>query len=100
MIQLFKEGTSHVVNGITCESVIVNEFGFEPLLEKGYVLDPKELYKDRKEAQQVKKPAEKEVAEIATSKVTTAKPKASSVNLRASGSSKTTAKSGNSATNK
>jgi hypothetical protein len=46
MIELFKAGTSHIVNGITCQKMIVNEFGFEHYLDDGWVFDPKDLYKE------------------------------------------------------
>ena len=100
MIELFKEGTSRNYNGITCDSMIVNEFGFEPLLKQGWVLDPKELYKDEGETQKVEKPIEKEVTKTATSKVTTAGPKVPNTSLRVSASSKATPKSGNIVTKK
>jgi len=53
MIVLFHEGTSHVHNGITCKVKIVDEFGFEPFLKQGWVLNPKDLYKEdaKKEAE-------------------------------------------------
>ena len=57
MIELFKAGTSHIVNGITCERQIVNEFGFEHLLDNGWHLDPKDCYPEPK-------------VEVADSKVT------------------------------
>lgn len=44
MIEVFRPGTSHIVNGITCERATVNEFGFEPLLENGWFLTPEECY--------------------------------------------------------
>jgi hypothetical protein len=44
MIEVFKPGTSHIVNGITCERDTVNEFGFEHLLETGWFLTPEECY--------------------------------------------------------
>ena len=46
MIELFHEGTSHVYNNITCEKIVVSEFGFEHYLKEGWVLDPKDLYSD------------------------------------------------------
>jgi len=51
MIVLFKEGTSHVYKGITCQVKLVDEFGYEPFLNQGWVLNPKELYKEEKEAE-------------------------------------------------
>jgi len=57
MIEVFRKGTSHVVNGITCEKQIVNEFGFEHLLDNGWHLDPKDVYPEVK-------------VEVAESKVT------------------------------
>lgn len=50
MIELFRKGTSHHVHGVTCEKIKVNEFGFEPMLEDGWVLDPKELVKEKPKA--------------------------------------------------
>ena len=44
MIEVFKPGSSHVVNGITCQRDTVNEFGFEHLLEEGWFLTPEECY--------------------------------------------------------
>ena len=61
MIELFKAGTSHVVNGITCDKMTVNEFGFEHLLETGWFLTPEECYPKEKE----------ETPKAADSKVTT-----------------------------
>ena len=46
MIQLFKAGTSHVINGITCEMITVDEFGFEVYLDKGYCFKPSECYRE------------------------------------------------------
>ncbi len=48
MIQIFREGTSHTYKNITCEYKLVNEFGFESYLENGWVLNPKDLYKEVK----------------------------------------------------
>ena len=50
MIELFKEGTSGVHNGVTCDKMVVSEFGFEHYLEEGYVFDPKELYHKKEES--------------------------------------------------
>jgi len=44
MIELFRAGTSHVINGITCEKQTVNEFGFEHYLEEGWFFTPEECY--------------------------------------------------------
>jgi len=49
MIQLFHAGTSHVINGVTCESMLVNEFGFEHYLDEGWFLTPQECYAEEKE---------------------------------------------------
>lgn len=49
MIELFKEGTSGVHHGVTCDKMVVNEFGFEHYLDEGYVFDPKELYQNKEE---------------------------------------------------
>ena len=46
MIELFRKGTSHVVNGINCERQTVNEFGFEHYLEEEWYLTPEECYKE------------------------------------------------------
>ena len=64
MIVLFHEGTSHVYNGITCKVKLVDEFGFEPFLKQGWVLNPKDLYKNEGEA---KKEAEKPATPKASS---------------------------------
>lgn len=76
MIVLFKEGTSHVYNGITCQYLLVDEFSYEPFLKQGWKLNVKDLYKDEgetpkedKKEKDPKKPKEKE-EETATSKVT------------------------------
>jgi hypothetical protein len=61
MIEVFRPGTSHLVNGITCERDTVNEFGFEHLLKTGWFLTPEECYP--------KKITEK-APEVADSKVT------------------------------
>lgn len=44
MIEVFRPGSSHIVNGITCQRDTVNEFGFEHLLEEGWFLTPEECY--------------------------------------------------------
>jgi len=44
MIELFRKGTSHIVNGITCEKQTVNEFGFEHYLKEGWFFTPEECY--------------------------------------------------------
>ena len=62
MIVLFKEGTSHNYKGITCQMQIVDEFGFEPLLEQGWVLNPNELYKDGGKTPESSSEKEKELA--------------------------------------
>lgn len=49
MIVLFKPGTSHVVNGITCERGIFNEYGFEGLLDGDWFLTPEECYQEDEE---------------------------------------------------
>jgi len=57
MIELFKAGTSHVVNGVTCQKQIVNEFGFEHYLDEGWFLTPEECYPEEP------KPKEEKVKE-------------------------------------
>ena len=47
MIEVFTSGTSHIINGITCRREIVNEFGFEHLLEEGWFLTPEECYPEK-----------------------------------------------------
>ena len=69
MIVLFKEGTSHQYKGITCQMQIVNEFGFEPLLEEGWVLNPADLYQEGETSEKKEEPEK-----TADSKVTTLKP--------------------------
>jgi hypothetical protein len=49
MIQLFRSGTSDVVNGIACERQTVNEFGFEHYLKEGWFFTPEECYPEVKE---------------------------------------------------
>jgi hypothetical protein len=44
VIELFHEGTERIVDGITCNRILVNEFGFEHLLDEGWHLTPKECY--------------------------------------------------------
>ena len=46
MIQLFRKGTSHIVNGVTCEMQTVNEFSFEHYLEEGWFLNSNDCYKE------------------------------------------------------
>lgn len=88
MIVLFKEGTSHVYEGITCQIQIVNEFGFEPFLKQGWVLNPKDLYKDD-EGKTPKSSKEKE-KKGASSQVTAKDLRsAADKRLKASGLSKT-----------
>ena len=48
MIQLFHKGSSHIVNGITCEMCTVNEYGFEHLFDAGWCLTPEECYLEEK----------------------------------------------------
>jgi hypothetical protein len=67
MIVLFKEGTSHLYKGITCKMQIVDEFGFEPFLKQGWVLNPKDLYKDEEKRGEAKKEAEKHATSKASS---------------------------------
>ncbi len=83
MIEVFRPGTSHLVNGITCERDTVNEFGFEHLLKTGWFLTPEECYP--------KKITEK-APEVADSKVTAQVKVASSGNLKAKILGKTTTK--------
>ena len=54
MIQLFRAGSSCIVNGITCDMETVNEYGFEHLLEDGWYLTPEECYPEEVEAPEVK----------------------------------------------
>ena len=48
MIQLFKAGSTHIVNGITCEMDTVNEYGYEHLLKKGWHFTPEACYPEKK----------------------------------------------------
>ena len=67
MIQLFHEGTSHVYDGITCEMMMVNEFGFEHHLDNGWVFDVKELYPETKpevEESSLEETVEKAIKEV------------------------------------
>ena len=88
MIELYKAGTSHIVNGVTCQKQIVNEFGFEHLLEEGWFFTPEECYP--KVADKVK---DAKTSELAASKVTDSKLKVSKSALNTSNLGKTTAKS-------
>lgn len=105
MIVLFREGTSQVYNGITCEYRLVNEFGFEGMLKNGWVLNPKDLYKEtpeetseensKKASKEASKETrkEKDVEDHAKSKVTIIrKPEVSAKGLVASKSNVTTPK--------
>jgi len=87
MIVLFKEGTSHNYKGITCQIQIVDEFGFEPFLKRGWVLNPNDLYKNNG-GETPKSSMEKE-AKPAASQVTAGKLRAADRRLKASGPSKT-----------
>ena len=87
MIVLFKEGTSHNYKGITCQIQIVDEFGFEPFLKQGWVLNPNELYKDGGKTPKSSK--EKDVKPAATQVTAEKLRKAADDRLKASKLSKT-----------
>jgi hypothetical protein len=74
MIELFKAGTSHVVNGVTCEKKVVNEYGFEHYLDKGWCFDPKDCYPETKKVS-----GEKVADSKVTASVTSAPDKAPDV---------------------
>jgi rRNA processing protein Krr1/Pno1 len=56
MIQLFKVGTSHLIDGITCKMCTVNEYNFEHLLEDGWHLDPADVHKEVHVPKELEKP--------------------------------------------
>jgi hypothetical protein len=107
MIQLFHAGTSHVVDGVTCEMTTVNEFGFEHLLDNGWHFTPKECYpkeileevpkkpledKVEKTQEALEKVLKKEAPKTADSKVTVPIIPVSGKSLKAEKSDKTTTK--------
>lgn len=49
MIEVYREGTSHVVRNVTCERKMVSVYGFEHLLNEGWFLDEKDVYPEPKQ---------------------------------------------------
>jgi len=62
MIQLFRKGTSHVVDGITCEMILASPRSYKNYLGNGWYLTPKEANEAiEKVPEPIKKPVEKPV---------------------------------------
>ena len=50
MIELFKPGTSHIVNGVTCIKQTVSHIKWQHYLDEGWFLTSEECYPDEAQA--------------------------------------------------
>ena len=48
-VELYRPGTTHIRNGITCEAEIFNEYSFTSLLDAGWFLTPEEINETEEE---------------------------------------------------